>query len=49
MFPICIKPCEMMVLVVKKIQMFVSQGYYSDALEYILRRKVKIYFIGSTE
>lgn len=49
MFPVCIKPCETMGLNVKKTQMFVSQGYYSDAVKYILREKVKIYFTGSTE
>lgn len=49
MFPVCIKPCETMVLDAKKIQLFVSQGYYSDVVKYVLREKVKIYFTGSTE
>lgn len=38
-----------MVLDVKKIQMLVLQAYYSDAVKYVLREKVKIYFTDSTE
>lgn len=29
--------------------MFASQGYYSDAVKYVFREKIKIYFTGSTE